>query len=582
MNPTALTQRTRYLPTYEVDFVRFTPCAVLAIAGSIGAAYLSHLVRQVGLNFPLLIAAVIALPPTGLVLAAVIHGRCRHPVTAAGLGILAGSITYLGSFQWDLVDQLGMDYVHRVDLLPGYVERYVETEVIVVVDKSSTRPTREPTRYRLEKAYNWFFFWAELGITLLFSAGMAWSRSQKPYCEKCGAWLRGHCRLTFPPGTTQTIVKGLESGSLAELARMPGYPTIESHPHTNLEINFCERLEGKPATCPVFLSVQEVGLGSFMRATIFSPGVGGTAAKYLELTNAEVQDLAHRIPELASTLQLGAEITHLTAVGTGKMENRMDEKATGSVQAEPVPEPFAGRMLTSQNIKKVGTVAQGDGFIMGGGIIAALIGSCLAALGADSRDWWRFLAMPGWLFLVSGAVTALVSGYSTWFYLGRRGNRFWCELAKKEFSRRPNRWVDPSQPETYFVAIAPPRERWTDLVMEDASDLGFLHFDSDKAQLLFEGDRFRYRIPAGAIRDCSLEYVTITIGNSKAGLQNKFTAYFIVIRAVNDAQPDWELCLTDRSPEGKGTEKHRRLRSVELAQRINDFVRAHSSRLITS
>ena len=44
-------------------------------------------------------------------------------------------------------------------------------------------------------------------------------------------------------------------------------------------------------------------------------------------------------------------------------------------------------------------------------------------------------------------------------------------------------------------------------MLETASDVGFLRLDSARGLLLFEGDKERYWVPAGAILSCEVEQV---------------------------------------------------------------------------
>jgi hypothetical protein len=68
--------------------------------------------------------------------------------------------------------------------------------------------------------------------------------------------------------------------------------------------------------------------------------------------------------------------------------------------------------------------------------------------------------------------------------------------------------VDPDGPEAIFVEMVP-RRHWAraNRMLETAGDLGFLRIDAGRGLLLFEGDRERYQIPAGAILGCEVEQV---------------------------------------------------------------------------
>src|SRR5439155_10658453 len=64
--------------------------------------------------------------------------------------------------------------------------------------------------------------------------------------------------------------------------------------------------------------------------------------------------------------------------------------------------------------------------------------------------------------------------------------------------------VDPNHPDAILAEVIP-RRNWGQLMLENADDQGFLLVDAERRQLLFEGDKQRYRIPADAILSCDVE-----------------------------------------------------------------------------
>src|SRR5207249_4016943 len=66
----------------------------------------------------------------------------------------------------------------------------------------------------------------------------------------------------------------------------------------------------------------------------------------------------------------------------------------------------------------------------------------------------------------------------------------------------------PDDPECVFVAVVP-RKNWTKLNLDDPSDRGFLLVDLQGQQVLFEGLRERYRIPAKALTSCEIETMDV-------------------------------------------------------------------------
>jgi hypothetical protein len=76
--------------------------------------------------------------------------------------------------------------------------------------------------------------------------------------------------------------------------------------------------------------------------------------------------------------------------------------------------------------------------------------------------------------------------------------------AVREVARRPEAMVDPGSTDAMFVEIVP-RKNWGKVMVESASDVGFLRVDENRREILFEGDKDRYRIPVEAIVSCERE-----------------------------------------------------------------------------
>ncbi len=92
-------------------------------------------------------------------------------------------------------------------------------------------------------------------------------------------------------------------------------------------------------------------------------------------------------------------------------------------------------------------------------------------------------------------------------------SRYLYRVTKRELELRPERWVEPNNPEAAYIQVIP-RENWGRVMLENASDVGLLWIDTARRQLLFEGDRQRYRIPAASIvSGCQPWNVTFAVGS---------------------------------------------------------------------
>jgi hypothetical protein len=71
------------------------------------------------------------------------------------------------------------------------------------------------------------------------------------------------------------------------------------------------------------------------------------------------------------------------------------------------------------------------------------------------------------------------------------------KVVKREFARRTGCLVQPSDADALFVEIVP-KLNWGKMVLESASDVGSLRVDKRRREILFEGNKERWRIPAAA------------------------------------------------------------------------------------
>ncbi len=80
-------------------------------------------------------------------------------------------------------------------------------------------------------------------------------------------------------------------------------------------------------------------------------------------------------------------------------------------------------------------------------------------------------------------------------------NRWIERRLRREIGARPEKLVDPQDPESVFVSLIP-RASFAKIQWTMASDVLLLKVDKKGRQLIMEGDSDRYRIPAGAISVC--------------------------------------------------------------------------------
>src|SRR6185369_10563065 len=90
-----------------------------------------------------------------------------------------------------------------------------------------------------------------------------------------------------------------------------------------------------------------------------------------------------------------------------------------------------------------------------------------------------------------------------------------------------------------------PRANWGRVMLETASDIGYLLIDGSRREVLFEGDRERMRIPSKAILSCVVQQASF--GEVTAGS----VEYFFTVMQVNHHTGVRELPFAYRGEFGK-------------------------------
>src|SRR5947209_1116197 len=181
----------------------------------------------------------------------------------------------------------------------------------------------------------------------------------------------------------------------------------------------------------------------------------------------------------------------------------------------PVPLSLRGRVLTpSAKLLENGLFLFQFLLFLAITFVPAFLGGLLAT-------WQLF---PGNLALSFSPVLVglgLTIGLA-WVLGGRMLRKPWSadylfRKARTELLQRPDVIVDPNTPEAIFVEVIP-RRNWGQLALQNAEDIGFLHLDAQRRQLLFEGDNKRYRIPVRAVLSCDVELMNPNEADDPRGI----------------------------------------------------------------
>jgi hypothetical protein len=166
--------------------------------------------------------------------------------------------------------------------------------------------------------------------------------------------------------------------------------------------------------------------------------------------------------------------------------------------------------------------------------------------------------------LVGLGVTAALC----WFLGGRMLRKPWSadymfRRAQGQMRQRPEAIVDPNNPEAIFVEVVP-RRNWGSIALQNAEDIGFLLLDTDRGQLLIEGDNKRYRIPAAAVLSSDVELM-----NPNSANDERATPVGLVVLKVRDRLGEREVPLRPvRTVAGDALGGNYMERAQELERRI--------------
>lgn len=107
-------------------------------------------------------------------------------------------------------------------------------------------------------------------------------------------------------------------------------------------------------------------------------------------------------------------------------------------------------------------------------------------------------------------------------------------------------------------------------MLENASDIGFLELSHQHGELIFEGDRERYWIPADSIIEVKHESFQ-EVANQTQG--TPILSHVIVVRAMTAKGP-WETWFYRRHEGFKMRTAQRRLADAkEMESKIREFLR---------
>ncbi len=558
--------RTYFKSSGGIDWIAFLPW--LAVPFSLAAllAGLLFWLFSVGHYYIIIMPSVAALAVGAGLKLAIGKGHCRSRPVAVAAGIGAGALLYFGYYYCGMVYHLGPEVARRPDLLPAYINARAHTDVLRDTHDSDRDNDAAPRRGNI--FVNWGVFAVEVAIVFGVTTAAGLTRARKPYCETCRRWMVREV-THFDPAQSEELMAAFRNGSARTLAALGAKPVFATVPSTMLAAEYCPSVKDRMARdCPVYASLKQVtkAVGGSQFLDAFDSSQGTVLVHSLQLNPDEVAALGSRF-QVFEALSGRAAVAALMPEATAEQK---DAAAGPVAEILPVESDLAGRVLTKRNAI-IGTaytfaalllLFAGVGLAAWGGITAFPDDKSGPAVPPEKKAaGMAMLALGGAFFLGTAAFFFINPNYL--------GNRYLLQVVKREFARRPHCRVEPNDPDALFVEVVP-KLNWGKLGWENAREVGFLRVDRSRREILFEGDKERWRIPAAAVTHCEVEFFVEGQGSHAAT-----KIFYVVLRARHPAG-FWEAPVRERTGTGKFRAGRRRKSAQRLCEAIREIQGARS------
>ena len=552
--------RKSYSSSGAVNWTSFIPLILLTLVVSAVLAVFMHLLFRWGHYYIFVVPAVCALPVAGMNILTMRTGHCRNPLIGAVVGCLAGVALYLGYYYAGMVDQLGVEHAGEIRLLPHYIRWRKEVEITSDLH-SPGRDDRPMERDAGRTVLNWLLFCGELVCVLAITTGAALHRARKPYCEGCKRWMTREL-TRFSPEKGQALVEALQASSPHSLAAIFATPEHPSLPNTTVAVDYCPSLKDAVLrSCPPYLSIKTITAnpqGAALDA--FEKARGTLLARSVQLGPDELPAL---LPRFATFQALTGHTAASALQQLGVRPEPPGEKPSVVADIRPLPTEFSGKILTRRTALISTGFALGALAAMFAGLGLLVWGGTMAYPDKSSpqRDVSPVEKAIGTALLAAGGLVFLSVGATFFIDPSWLSNRYLRNLVRKEFARRPAHLVNPDDAAATFVEVVP-KLNWGKMKLESASDVGFLLLDKTRRELLFEGDKECYRIPATAITSCKVEVFVEGKGSHAA------TRFFYVVLQAHHPGGFWEAPIRRRGGTGMFLSRKRKRWAEGLCREI--------------
>ncbi|MGE3314589.1 MAG: hypothetical protein AB7O26_05685 [Planctomycetaceae bacterium] len=552
-------ERDVYRSTGNVSLLLFPPLACVTVLVAIIMAFVLAEVFFGG--YYLIIGAPFIgfLPVLGCLYGAITVGKCRNRFLAFVLAVTAAAAFYPGYYHACLIRTFGLPVAASPHLFLSYLDFRMENDV--QEDAAAAGRENDPAKPPKQgsKVLNWMMFTIEFLLVWGFAIGLALSRSSKAFCEECQAW-KNHHQLRLPLGSGKRILEEFERGSLAIVQTIPAAPGASNDSACELTVECCPN----SARCPTYFSLKDLSESAGPLQTfkgLMQNRTGpGTAwlVKQQSMLPTEIQDISAVITALRSLPEvkdLPAPDRKESIVPVAKLPFERVTRALATIKR--VPPPTGGNVLTTGHLI-VETLIGFSPLLLaiGGGIVAAYASS-----------WKDQLGEAGSIALmVAGGVLIPASLIYLVLYADLMPSLYLMSLLRRELDRRVDAIVDYRDEDVIAIQVIP-RQNWSRMKLEDAADVGYLRVDTQRRELLFEGDQERYRIPADSIKSIEIE------GYAAPGDQTGTAAQFVVVLRAETETGPWEAPIAHRHVFAKPrTSQKKRELVIELQDRIREIL----------
>jgi hypothetical protein len=448
------------------------------------------------------------------------HMRCRDPLVAAGLVLVAGVLGYLGSYHIDQCVRWQQPW-SALGQLPGYITFRMQTDTWwwpiplggYLIPKPFA-PGEEPLRWVGEwrwSALNELHFTYELLLLSVGLAGVAGLAARQPFDEERQRW----CELLRLPMHFTTLCQLRQAlANNAVCAWVDQRPSIVpiGKAFDTITVAFTEGQPDEPPSPHVLVSIDWVITGGI----------------YWRLTAEEAAAFAVLLPGVRTVYEPAEQAGGVAA--TPQQPASPHELASDVAQIVPLPVVERGTINLPENQRRGFAVAVVGLALPAVLAVVLLPGGMWLAVQGVKAGWLPKGFPTNYMYSIAAVLLGMVYfAYLTPFPLWAR-LRFWFEVRQigQMVAGRVAPWVRVDQSGAVAVEMLPRKYWHAQRLNAGQAGSGLLYCDPLQGCVWFEGDYQRYHLPVAAIVSAELERMTTMPDSAQA-------IFFVVLQVRTSA-----------------------------------------------